>query len=240
MRTCLVALLLYAGSSAAAEPPTALDRVRRLEVVEMLTAIAGGSQMGPGEGWFHPGQSRYGWAWLAERYGLDRGGSLDRKQFDGPPDTFARLDRSRDGVLSAEDFDWSDKSPLQREAGVASRWARMFDQDSNGRVSREEWNALFERAAKDKGYLTADDLRDALPVAPPRRPPGPPPASEGPSPAVLIQGLLSGELGSFLEGPAVGERAPNFGLPTHDGKQRYSLAQYCGFKPVVLIFGSFT
>ena len=31
-------------------------RVRRLEFVEMISAIAAGSRMGPGDGWFHPGQ----------------------------------------------------------------------------------------------------------------------------------------------------------------------------------------
>ena len=35
------------------------------ESVRMLVAIARGSQMGPGEGWFGPSQTRYDWEWLA-------------------------------------------------------------------------------------------------------------------------------------------------------------------------------
>src|SRR5262249_24234751 len=41
----------------------------KTEAAEMLIAIARGSQMGPGEGWFHPGQGRYNWEWLAARHG---------------------------------------------------------------------------------------------------------------------------------------------------------------------------
>jgi peroxiredoxin len=51
---------------------------------------------------------------------------------------------------------------------------------------------------------------------------------------------LSGELGSFFEGPDVGQRAPDFALRTQDGKQSIRLSQYRGVKPVVLVFGSFT
>jgi hypothetical protein len=48
---------------------------------QMLAAIARGSQMGPGAGWFHPGQSRYGWRWLAARQGIKPGGSIPRDKF---------------------------------------------------------------------------------------------------------------------------------------------------------------
>src|SRR5262249_25406339 len=54
------------GLAAWADP--LLDRCRDVEFVQMLTAILGGSHMGPGEGWFHPGQGRYGWDWLRKRF----------------------------------------------------------------------------------------------------------------------------------------------------------------------------
>src|SRR5947209_3678194 len=53
---------------------TGASGVRQLEIVEMLAALAGDSQMGPGDGWFHPGQGRYGWDWLAARHGIDHAG----------------------------------------------------------------------------------------------------------------------------------------------------------------------
>ena len=40
--------------------------------------------------------------------------------------------------------------------------------------------------------------------------------------------------------PKVGDEAPDFSLPTLDGKQTVKLSQHKGDRPVVLIFGSFT
>jgi len=56
----------------------------------------------------------------------------------------------------------------------------------------------------------------------------------------FFKGLLSGELGSFFEGPDIGQRAPEFALWTQDGKQQIRLSQYRNKKPVMLVFGSFT
>jgi hypothetical protein len=61
-----------------------------------------------------------------------------------------------------------------------------------------------------------------------------------PTRAILLRGLLAGEVGSAFEGPAVGRTAPDFSLETHDGKQRIALGDYRGKKPVVLVFGNFT
>jgi hypothetical protein len=211
-------------------------RVKRIEAVEMILAIAGGSQMGPGEGWFHPSESRYSWEWLAARYDADKDGKITRKEFPGDDTLFERLDRDRDGVLTAADFDWSESSPFLRQSGTARTWFSMIDANSNGRISKEEWEAFFKKAAKGKNHLTPDDLREAL------MPPAPPPSKDsgGPSPFLLLKGLVSGELGSFREGPRVGDRAPDFRLKTQDGKQEMTLGQFRGEKPVVLVFGSFT
>ena len=37
-----------------------MTRFKQKEAVQMVAAVLAGSQMGPGDGWFHPGQSRYG------------------------------------------------------------------------------------------------------------------------------------------------------------------------------------
>ncbi len=215
-----------------------VQRVQRIEAVEMATALATGSQMGPGEGWFHAGQTRYDWKWLAARYDADGDGIISRKEFTGPAELFDRLDRNRDGVLTPEDFDWSDRSPFLRQAGMTEGWFRRMDRDSNGRVSREEWEGFFKKAAKGKDHLTPDDLREALfPPAPPRKPDA---GGGGPSPLVLLRGLIDGEIGSIHEGPRVNEKAPDFTLRTEDGKGVVTLSQFRGKKPVVLVFGSFT
>src|SRR5205807_3446311 len=113
----------------------------------------------------------------------------------------------------------------------------QIDRDSNGRISREEWEAFFKKAAKDKDHLTPDDLREALfPPPPPKLAAG----NDGPSPLVLLHGLLAGEIGSMHEGPALNAKAPDFTLSTEDGKKSVTLSDFRAKKPVVLIFGSFT
>jgi Ca2+-binding EF-hand superfamily protein len=209
--------------------------VQHIEGVEMVSAIVGGSQMGPGEGWFHPSQSRYGWTWLAEQFDADKDGKITRKEFPGDDALFARLDRNHDGVLTAEDFDWSDSSPFLQKAGMARSWFSMVDSNGNGRISQEEWEAFFKKAAKGKNHVTLEDLQEA--VTPP---PAPKDGGGGPSVLILINGLFNGELGSFHEGPKVGERAPDFRLKTQDGMRELTLGQFKDKKPVVLVFGSFT
>jgi hypothetical protein len=231
--------------SARADPPATPAKwwrngekiLQRYEFYQMLSAVASGSRMGPGDGWFHPSQSRYDWKWLAARCGTANG-SVTPREFLGPLSLFHRLDRDGNGVVTPDDFDWTDKAPFLKQVGMARQWFGRLDRDSNGRVSRSEWDAFFEQAAKGKDHLTVDDLRLALFGT------APPPVAKGkkdagPSPELLLERLLTGELGSPFEGPRVGHRAPDFALPAPDGKQTYRLSQFLG-KPVVLVFGSFT
>jgi hypothetical protein len=213
-----------------------LGKLRCPEIVEMIWAIANGSHMGPGEGWFHAGQSRYGWDWLVKRHAIKRDGHITRKQFQGPAELFDRLDRDRDGELTAADFDWSDRSPFLQQNRMADMVYYRIDTDSNGRISRAEWDAFFKKAAKGKSYLTPEDLRQALAMPRPSKSSD----RDGPSPVVFFRGLFHGELGSFREGPGIGDKAPDFKLPVHDGKKKIRLFDFRGKKPVVLVFGSFT
>jgi hypothetical protein len=205
------------------------------EAAEMLLAIAKGSQMGPGDGWFHPSQSRYDWKWLAARHGVKPTDAIPRDKFLGSEALFARLDRNKDGVLRADDFDWSERSPFVTQSGMVTSWFRRINKSSDGRLTREQWMKFFDEAAAGKDHLTPETLRDALNAGPPR----PAAASQGPTQEVLLRGLFTGELGSLLEGPVVGDRAPDFRLTTPDGKKEIALADLRG-KPVVLVFGSFT
>ena len=205
------------------------------EAAEMLIAIAKGSQMGPGDGWFHPGQSRYDWKWLANKHGIKPNEAIPRDKFQGSDALFARMDRNKDGVLRADDFDWSDRSPYVMQSGMVTSWFRKINKASDGRLTREEWIKFFDKAAGGKDHLTPNDLRDALMAGPA----GAPAAAQEPTQEVFLRGLFRGELGSMLEGPALGAAAPDFRLATPDGKKAIALADLRG-KPVVLVFGSFT
>jgi hypothetical protein len=218
--------------------PPSVGWVGRLEFVEMLSAILKGDPPDADFGWFHPSQSRHDWKWLAERLDVDRNGAITRAEFKGPAEFFERLDRDHDGRLTPADFDWSEDSPLTKQARLAVRLARSADANTDGRITAEEWQALFKQAAKGKDSLTAEDVQRLLFPPPPPRPAGPPP--DMPSRGLLLHGLLTGEIGSPCEGPSLGKPAPNFSLPTHDGTQRISLSDFRGKKPVVLVFGSFT
>jgi alkylhydroperoxidase family enzyme len=207
------------------------------EAAEMLIAIARGSSMGPGEGWFHPGQSRYGWQWLAARHGIKPDGAIPRSKFLGPEALFLHLDRNRDGELRADDFDWSDRSLYAQQLRMASYWFYRVNRAGDGRLTRDEWLRFFDEAARGKDHLTQDDLRAGL-FGGMRPTSGA--AGEGPSPQVLVRGLFRGEIGSMQEGPRLNDAAPDFTLRTRDGKGTIRLGDLIGKKPLVLVFGNFT
>jgi len=144
---------------------------------------------------------------------------------------FARLDRSRDGVLTAADFDFSSAAP----APGAMVFLRV-DRDGDGKVTREELHTFFRAIdSGDAGFLSLSDLQEALPQ-PPRTQPGSGRASK----ATLIRSLFRQELGSLQPGPKLDESAPDFTLRTVDGKQELTLSKLTGPQPVVLVFGNFT
>jgi hypothetical protein len=205
----------------------------------MAKAIFLGEPIGPGSGWFKPSQTAYDFRWLAPRFDTDRDGVISRAEFKGPQAFFDRLDRDHDGRLTPADFDWSDRSPLAQRARLTEGLFRRADSDGNGRISAEEWAALFKKAARGKDHLTPDDVRDLL-----YPPPPPPVAGKGPpgmpSVGVLLDGLISGEIGFVTEGPDLGQLAPDFRLKTQDGKRTIALSDSRDRKPVVLVFGSFT
>src|SRR5205814_10482273 len=112
-------------TAAAAFLEGAYEGQRPPEAVRMLSAILRGSQMGPGDGWFGPADTRFSWQWLANRHGIDPGkGAVPRSQFRGPETWFARLDRNKDGAISADDLGWSDRNPYLQMSATANRLFR--------------------------------------------------------------------------------------------------------------------
>ena len=83
---------------------------------------------------FHPGQTRYGWKWIAERHGGNLFATIPKDKFKGPETTFTALDRTADGQLGRDDFDWSDRSPLTQQSQMFGRIFYRLNRDGDGRV----------------------------------------------------------------------------------------------------------
>lgn len=206
------------------------------EAIKMLIAIARGSMMGPNDGWFGPAQSRHSWKSLAERHGVDPSEGIPADKFQGKPEWFARFDRNRDGSITGEDLDWSDRNPWVQHAYAINRLLRRVDTKGDGQISRDEWLAYFDSVAGSRSEVTLEELREAwLAGISSGFYPG-----DAPTPDKLLKGLLTNEVGSLHEGPSLNEPAPDFVLKTQDGRQTIRLSEVIGPKPVVLVFGNFT
>lgn len=206
------------------------------EAMRMYLAIVRGPRISANDGWFGPGQSRFGWDWLEQLHGTGAGDAISTDKFLGTPEWFQRLDRNRDGKIMAEDLDWSDRNPWVQQSYLVNRLFRKADPNGDGELTREEWLAFFDKAAQMKQSLNSDDLRDAwLSGLSSNFLPG-----DAPTKDVLLQGLFAGEIGSLQEGPQLNQPTPDFNLKTHDGQRTVRLSEVIGSKPVVLVFGNFT
>ncbi len=226
----IVSFLTIAGGKAQAQ--------ERPEWQEMYWDILRGSHLGPNDGWFRTAvsQNKYNWPSTLKRYDANKNGEIERSEFPSSDVDFARLDRDHNGVLGWSDFDFS------AHALTMSPGAMFFnraDADGDGKVTKEEFDALFGRMDAGKtGYLSLSDLQAGFPQPGGRT--GSLAIQTGPSKETLIKGLFRQEIGSLQPGPNVGDKAPRFSLKTFDGKEDISLSKLIGPKPVVLIFGNFT
>lgn len=178
------------------------------------------------------GETQYNWAWLSARYDKDGDERLSRAELPASEEVFDRLDRTWDGTLSAEDFDWSADAALCQQKETAFALFKAVDASSNGRLTPEEWQGLFAEIAGDKGYLDDEDLERLIY-----------------QPRVLkaraeerLSATRAGreyERNQRQSAPKPGEPAPDFELRSPDGKQAVRLSALHG-KPVVLIFGCYT
>lgn len=241
----LALALALAGSSVMAQDAKPKEKTNvavlaeawpeRPEWLDMYVDILEGSQLGPSDGWFRRAvaQVRFTWDTTRKKYDRDGKGSISRDEFKGSDQDFARLDRNGDRILTAPDFDFSISYSMPN---VGLFLFNRLDKNSDGRVSTEEYKNFFNKYSGDAGFLTSNDLQEAL--NPPARPAG---ESTGePSKETLVRALFKQELGSLQPGPALDEKFRDFSLKTQDGSKTVTLSKLVGEKPVVLVFGNFT
>lgn len=208
------------------------------EAIKMLVSILKGSMMGPNEGWFGPARQSYDWNWLVQRFPGDSNREISRRRFTSNPLYFTRLDRNGDGVMTADDLNWTPTSNYLKEAATAGWIFRQIDENEDGKLNMEELQLFFDAARGESTELNLDSFRRALELDSGSGGsflPGDAPTTEK-----LVKGFFGSEIGSQQEGPKPGDIAPDFDLQTQDGVARIHLKDWIGEKPVVLIFGNFT
>ena len=213
----------------------------RPEWAEMMITMLKGADMSPGDGWFKPSEKKHDWEWLSTRFDANRDGIILEDEL--PKNVsyaellFHRLDRDNDGQLRIADFDHFGRQQPTPQLTLSQLLANMLDTDSNGRISPEELQSLLTRADKDHaGFVTAEDLYGEFSRAFSDRDRS---GADRPGPEKMLSMFFRGEIGLWDAGPKLGENAPDFTLPNHDGSQTVTLSESRG-KPVILIFGSFT
>jgi Ca2+-binding EF-hand superfamily protein len=227
----------------------------RPEWGDMAVAILKDDFMRPGAGWWKPSAMRYDWNWLSTRFDANKDGKVERDELPGdvekPEQLFERLDRDNDGTLMPPDFDYTAPNPATMlnigamKDKMSNQIFGRLDTNSNGRVTMDEIAEFFRNHDQEElGFLSPEDLRFALDDPSLKTSDSEPdeiPAVAGPStPAAALKIFLRGDLGWLTAGPGVGDIAPDFTLPTHDGATNVTLSDSFGKRPVVLVFGSFT
>lgn len=200
----------------------------------MLDTILEGRMMGPTDGWFKTAlsQSRYRWADVVKKYDTNKNGKIEPSEFRGTKADFARLDQNGDGNITESDMDWKLDSLANT---AANRFYGEADRDGDGKLSRDEFVAMFDQwdEAKD-GFLSLDDLNRHMTTSGWQR------KRSFPTKNQLVLGLARQEVGSLQPGPALNEQAPEFQLKQLGTDKTYRLAELVGKKPVVLVFGNVT
>ncbi len=140
----------------------------------MLVDILGGSQLGPEDGWFRKAvaQTRFTWDATRSAFDKDGDGAISEAEFGGSDADFARLDRDRDGSLTAPDFDFSPHA-LTPSPGASLYYradARRQRQGHEGRVRGPVPVPRRRRARLPLAGRVEKALRTAASPANPGRP----------------------------------------------------------------------
>lgn len=215
----------------------------REAVMRLLSILSGTPPSGDkSSGWLVPSRTRYTAPWLIEQYDNDGDGAISTDEWPGRSEWFQKLDRDRDGHVTAKDLNWLPDSPLAKASNNAKMLFRQLDADGDGQVSSVEWQEYMQKLSQGRAHLTQDDLLPLFATADAGKGKGRGKGKRGQGgiDLAMFKAFFEGDVASIFEGPRPGTRAPDFTLPTVDGKAKLTLSKNFGRKPVVLVFGSFT
>lgn len=228
------------------------DWKQKPEWAVMMSSILAGEDMGPNLGWFKPSQTRLDWNWLAKQFDSNNDAKITKEEGKRFAKVFDSIDMNKSGDITAVDFDWSKVSHVGPSKPSEAIFF-LLDRDSNGRVDRQEilqWMAMMDE--QKRGYVTPDEFSKGLSMiddylksqsSKDNSDSAPSPKKREPSAEErnrMLNLLLAGELGTFTEGPSIGELAPDFQLSQLKAEAPVQLSSFRGEKIVVLNFGSFT
>jgi hypothetical protein len=123
------------------------------EALAMFAEIVAGNPEVAGRGWFRKGvsQTRFDWKSVSGRLDRNGDGMVARAEIKASDEDFRRLDRDRDGQLTASDFDFlGDARP--EAIGVLFMSSKAFnnaDRNGDSRVTRRESDEMIRFAYSD-------------------------------------------------------------------------------------------
>ncbi|MBI1903380.1 MAG: EF-hand domain-containing protein [Planctomycetia bacterium] len=181
---------------------------------------------------------------MVEQFDKNGDGLLGRDEVpERMKERFDQIDADKDGKLSKEELQRvaprggaAQPTPANAgQGGGSPREAlfRLLDDNRDGKLSADELanpGRLIEKLDADKnGTLDEKELAAAV------RPAG---RSSGGRPGEIITPAARGE--RHEDTLEAGDAAPDFTLPTKDGKSAIRLSSFRGKVPVVLVFASYT